>query len=175
MSHSPVSAASFRRMESKIRRLESQVDTLMRVLDTRDNPLNMSLTYAKELYTAISDQLKRGNWTEEEIAPWAEIFMRINEDDLRKLSIASEDPKPWTVLFRLCVSMISSVVSNDSYKSSLGLQQTHRTLGEARRRLRVSALCYADLYSTDMDRELRRFSLADSPLSVRDATVSALP
>ena len=55
---------------------------------------------------------------------------------------------PWTPFLRLCVAMIVHVQARDDYKTSIDVQLLHRRLTEGRRRLRVAALCYADLYES---------------------------
>jgi DNA-binding transcriptional MerR regulator len=169
-----VSRAEYLRMKAQVRRLEHQMETVLRILDTKSDPLRMSPDYAKGLYEAAASQLSAGIWVLEDIEKWNEVFMRVDEDDLFALSTAAGDSKPWKLLLRLCVAMTAFVLGRENYSTSLELQSTHKLLVEGRRRLRISAMCYMDIYSTDMDKDLRRYAMADSPSSVADRLKDAL-
>lgn len=140
-----VSREEMLRHRAKIRRLESHMEVVLRMLDAKDAPLNLSPSYSKELYTYAVDHLKKGSWSPEEIQPWTEIFDRLNEDDFEIMSKSAEDLHPWRVFLKLCTAMMGCVVSLSDYSTSLDLQNLHRVLAESRRRLRVSAFIYGEM------------------------------
>lgn len=162
----PVSRQEILLLSSKVKRLEYGLATVLRLLDAKDLPLGMTPAYAKELHAACLLQLGRSGWSAEEIAPWTEVFLRTDEDDLETLVSATGDHKPWVVLLRVCQTMTTDVVNNGSYSTSLGLQDMHRALAEGRRRLRASALVFEGRRSHGP--EIERLLLSDAPMSVVD-------
>jgi excisionase family DNA binding protein len=129
-------------LSARVRRLEAQLEVVLRVLDARVEPLKITPAYAKELITACKTKLTQVAWTLSEIQPWTEIFLRLDEDDLDVL--AADCEKPWALLLRLCAAMTACVVADTAYETSLELQSLHRTLVEGRRRLRVAALLHVE-------------------------------
>ena len=158
-------------LRAGLRRVRAELDLVLRILDMNEVPLQLTPDRAVQLYHAAVQELRSTAWTEEELLRWAEIFLRLQEEDFRVVH-AAVGSVPWTPFLRLCVSMIVYAREHKSYTTSLDLQSLHRRLTEARRRLRVSALCYSDLYESregEAQRELRRAALLDSPDSVREA------
>lgn len=156
------------------RRLRAEMDLVLQMLDMRDAPQGLTREEAEALYYGANEQLRRTSWDLSELAKWAEVFMHLQEEDFRVVAGVAEGP-PWTPFLRLCVSMIVYTHQHEGYKTSLDLQMLHRRLTEGRRRLRVSALCYSDLYEVREgveQRELRRAALLDSPASVRESLLS---
>lgn len=150
------------------------MEVVLRMLDAKDQPLRMTPDYAKNLYDACAGQLRLTDWTLEEVRPWIEIFLRIDEADFETVARAAEDRKPWKIFLRLNTAMTACLVKSPEYSRSLEAQATHRQLAEGRRRMRVSALCHLDLYGTVEDEELRRSVLADAPATVVDTLESIL-
>lgn len=138
----PVSRQEILLLSAKLSKLEYVVQTLLTLLDAKTVPLGISEEYGKQLLLAATEQLRRTNWEVEEIAPWLEVFLRIDEEDFSVLRRCTESQTPWVPFIRLCVSMTESVVATPAYSTSLSLQNTHRQLAEARRRLRASAIIF---------------------------------
>lgn len=159
-------------LRARLRRLETDMAAVLRVLDTRDAPLRMGAGYAQELHAACAQQLALGTWKPVEIEPWIEIFLRVDEDDFQAISEATSDRKPWKAFMSLCVAMSAAVVGYPDYTTSLELQGIHRRLAEGRRRMRVAALCHAEMHGS-LDTDVRRLVLSDMPVSVSD-TLSAV-
>jgi excisionase family DNA binding protein len=101
--------------------------------------------------------------------------LRLDRLEVGRLDGAVDDPKPWVPFLKLCLRMSQFLVEQPSYKTSVELQGLHREMNEGRRRLRISALCFMDLHSYDMDAAIRRAQLADSPRSVQDVLLSLAP
>ena len=130
---------------AKIRRLESHMEVVLRILDAKDDPLTLSEEYSAELYNLAGEQRKSGSWSVDQIKPWIEIFNRLSENDFEVMQKATKDLHPWRVFLKLCTSMMAQVVSDSEYVTSLELQGIHRLLAEARRRLRISAFIYGEM------------------------------
>jgi hypothetical protein len=162
----PVSRQEVLLLTSKVRRLEYSMSTVLRLLDAKDAPLGMTPSYAKELHAACVTQLSRTGWAVEEINPWVEIFLRIDEEDLTVVAKSTEDSKPWVALLRLCLAMSTSVVSEETYQTSLALQDVHRSLAEGRRRLRAAAVIFEG--SKGHATEVSTLLSQETPLSVVD-------
>lgn len=158
----------FLEMRARLTRVEHELAVLTRILDTREQPLRMSPAYAKELHAACGMQLASGKAGLAEIEAWAEIFLRMDEQDLEVISRVSEDLKPWVLYLRLNVAMTALLLNDPEYATSLAVQGLHKKLAEGRRRLRVSGLCHLEMNGST-DRDVRRHLLSDSPASVLDA------
>lgn len=161
-------------MKSRLRRVESQMKVVLRILDAKDDPLRMDAEYAKQLHSVAIQQLGVTGWHPVELEPWVEIFLRIDEEDFNVIYQCTQDAKAWRPFLLLCRRMTQYVYSRPDYETSLELQATHKQLAEGRRRLRVSAMCFADLYTGDLDAELRRHALADTPASILDVLENTL-
>lgn len=152
------------RHRAKIRRLESHMEVVLRMLDAKDAPLGMSIAYSAELYQFACSHLKKSSWEVAEMSPWTEIFDRLSEDDLETISKATDDPHPWRTFLKLCTSMMAFVVAKPEYTTSLDLQGLHRTLASSRRKLRVSAFIYGEMMGA-LAPELEGFAVANSSSS----------
>ena len=109
-------------LRAEVRRLSAQMEVVLRVLDTKTEPLSINEGYSKELHGLCLAQLSASTWMPAEIEPWLEIFLRIDEADFEVMAHATDDPKPWLPFLRLCVAMTARVVSIDSYATSVDLQ-----------------------------------------------------
>lgn len=156
---------------ASLRRLRAEMDLVLRILDMHEAPLQLSPERAHVMYHEATAELRSTAWAPEKLAGWADTFLRMQEEDLLVIARAV-GTVPWTPFLRLCVAMIVHVHGREDYKTSLDLQSLHRRLTEGRRRLRVAALCYSDMYETrtgEEGRELKRAALLDSPSSVRES------
>jgi excisionase family DNA binding protein len=160
---------------SQLRRMRAELDVVLKMLDTQREPLGIQKNFAPQLYQAAVDQLRAAEWDIRTLASWANVFLRIDENDFQVVREAVDDPKPWVPFLKLCLRMSQFLVEQPSYKTSVELQGLHREMNEGRRRLRISALCFMDLHSYDMDAAIRRAQLADSPRSVQDVLLSLAP
>jgi len=140
-----VSRQELIRLRSKVRRLESHMEVVLRILDAKDAALGLSPSYSSELYTFAVAHTKRGAWETTEIAPWVEIFDRLSEDDFVVMAGQTSDIHPWRTFLRLCTMMMGFVVTRPEYAASLELQGLHKILASSRRKLRISAFIYGEL------------------------------
>lgn len=156
------------RQRAEIRRMRAELDVVLRILDTRSEPLKLRGGHALGVYQAALSRLQQATWAVGDIAPWVRVFLRISEEDFREMQLASEDPRPWVPFLRLVHRMIGCVVKSPAYSTSMDLQQIHRELAECRRRVRISAMCFMDTYAYDMDTAIARSGLLPQGTSVKD-------
>lgn len=156
-----VSRQELLKQRAKIRRLEAHMEVVLRILDTKDHPLQLGVGSAEELYEFAKGHLQQGRWEVAEIRPWADIFDRLSEDDFEIMSGKTADPHPWRPFLRLCAAMITFVVNAKEYTTSLELQSLHRILVSSRRRLRISAFIYGEM-NQSLGYELQSPNMASS-------------
>ena len=164
-----VSREEMMKVNSRLRRLESRVETLLHVVDAKHEALGISASYAKTLHAACVEQLQITGWASSLMDPWIHIFMHIDEEDFQTMSEAVADSRPWLPFLRLCTSMSVYVAQHTDYVTSLELQAQHKLLTESRRRLRVSMLCHAELYGTVSDPQVRRMLSLGVPNTLLDS------
>jgi len=157
---SVVSREEVLQMKARLRRLESQVRTLLTIMDAKNEPLDMPSGYARDLHASCVEQLKYTGWDIGEMETWVSIFLRIDEDDFETIFKTTEDPKPWLPFMQLCASMTAHVAKHENYATSLELQAIHRELVEGRRRMRVSLVCFAETFGSISDPDARRLLAA---------------
>ncbi len=140
-----VSHTEIRQIRAQVRRLESQMSVVMRVLDMQNETLGMTAEYAKGLLDAAHKQLERAaaDTALADFENWSMIFGRMDETDLETFCRANNSDS-WKILLRLSSRMVSDVVARDDYKTSLEAQQTHRILADSRRRFRISCFIYLE-------------------------------
>jgi len=169
-----LSRKEFLKLKTTVRRLESHMEVVLRMLDTKMQPLGIGEEYSRELYQLAAQHLtERSSWRAEEIAPWIEIFDRLSENDFMVLCKATDNPKAWLVFLRLNVRMSECVVGDREYATSLELQNLHKLLSEARRRLRISAFIYSEMMG-NLEEELNRYGLIEAPKSTAESLFSKL-
>ena len=157
-------------LRAEVRQLRSEMSVVLRVLDMQDAPLRLTPEKARDLHDAAVRELSSTAWGAEEVLQWAEVLSRLQEEDLVVVHAAVQST-PWVPFLRLCVTLITYVTTHSSYDHSIDLQMLHRRLTEARRRLRVSAICYSEVYGVAAPgerREIDRAALLDSPGSTRE-------
>lgn len=155
-------------LKAQVRRLRAEMDAVAAILDTQSKPLQFKPKDAAAVYKACVGQLRAQEWSLDQIQPWIPVFMRLQEEDFQMIREETDDTRPWVPFLRLCMKMSAFLAGHSGYTTNLDMQSAHRQLAEGRRRLRVAALCYADLHAYNMDDAIRRARLADTPSSVRD-------
>ena len=162
-----VTQEEFAALRGKVRRLEATLDVVLRVLDAKDEPLSVTADYGRQLFVLCLDQLRRGGWAVQEMAPWSEVFLRLDETDIATVAAVVEDARPWLPFLRLCTAMTASVVRMPEYKSDLELQALHKKLAEGRRRLRMAAVIFSESRGA-VEPDLAKFSEYQIPSTVGD-------
>ena len=137
------STKKFRELQARVRKLEAQIDVLMRILDTKQLPLGLTEDECVELFTAAEASANE-RLTVDHVDAWLPVLLRIDENDLSTIEKNIKTARPWVPFLDLCLSLIVFVTSHKEYNMSLELQASHKELAEARRRLRLSALLYLE-------------------------------
>ena len=137
------SVKNFKKLQTKVKRLEAQMQVILKILDT--NQINLGLTEedAKELFAAATTTLDT-TLSKQHTEAWLPILLSLDEYDLEKVQLATKSDKPWYPFLSLCVALIVYTTGNKDYNTDLDMQLQHKELTEARRRLRLSALLYIE-------------------------------
>lgn len=162
----PVSRQEILLLNSRVAKLEYALQTVLTLLDAKTVPLGITAEYGEQLYRAAIDQLKLTAWSVDEILPWVDIFLRIDEHDFIVIRDATKVAVPWTPFIRLCVGMAESVVRAKNYETSLVAQDCHRQLAESRRRLRAAIVVYDGLHNGTSGLPAQTTSVVDALDSV---------
>ena len=138
------SVKNFKQLQARVKRLESQLKVVLKILDTNQIALGIQPEEGAELLSAANATLESA-YTDEHVEAWLPLLMSIDEFDLDNIQKGSKTDKPWYPFVSLCVAFIVYVTGNKDYKASVTLQLWHKELMEARRRLRLSALLYIEM------------------------------
>lgn len=159
------STKKFKELQVRVRKLEAQIDVLMRILDTKQLPLGVSKDEAVDLYTAAQDSLGI-ELTLDHVDAWLPILMRIDETDFNNIAEAAKTTKPWSPFLDLCISLIVFVFSHKDYRMSLNLQSIHKELTEARRRIRLGALLFVEERGPSQEIDRLAISAPDTTVEI---------
>ena len=168
-SHTPRTRGSRKEileLRAQVRKLQAEMEVVLRILDARVTPLNLTATTARQLHESAAQTLGRTSFSLEELEAWAEIFMSLTEESFHIMAEAVEDGRACVLLMKLCIAQVAHVATREDYETSLRVQKVHRTLVEGRRRLRVSALCYTEMYGVIRDPHLQ--PPTNTPRSIHD-------
>ncbi len=88
----------------KVETLESQVATMMRILNVKFEPLNLSDPEYRNLYAMIDAYSIQG-WPPHVEQQMADLFVRFRIEDLEKMEAVTGDQHPWRPILRLAVTM----------------------------------------------------------------------
>lgn len=133
------SIKKFRELRARVKRVEANMEVLMKILDTNQLPLGLTEEEATEIFEAAVITLK-SSISVEHVEAWMPLFMRLTEIDFKVIEKSLSTREPWKPFLDLCVSMIVHLVGHKDYSTSLHLQRLHQELSEGRRRLRLAAL-----------------------------------
>jgi len=103
----PVNKLTIANLAATVRRLERDLETVVRILNIRHEKLNLTETELVHLYKVVDQYSKKG-WSPHVEEPLAGYFMRLRYDQLETLSTKIKDPQPWKPFFRLASTMAKS-------------------------------------------------------------------
>jgi excisionase family DNA binding protein len=109
----PVNKKTLARMDARIQMLEKQVETMMRILDMRHEPLGLSVSQLNGLYVMAHHHLKN-QWSPHEELIWVDTFIRIRFDDFEEMQKMVDDEHPWRPLYQLCKAMLQAPCDPDN-------------------------------------------------------------
>lgn len=104
-----VNALLVLRMDAKIQVLEKQVETLMRLLDLRYEPLDLDKEDLTNLFE-MAVHLLTTPWSPHEEAMWCDVFVRIRLEDMEKI----DHPDPWRPFLSLAKVMLNHPYNPDN-------------------------------------------------------------
>jgi hypothetical protein len=88
----------------KVETLENQMATVLRILNVKFEPLNLSDPEYRSLY-AMMDSYSIQGWPPHVEQQMADLFVRFRIEDLEKLERVTEDKHPWRPILRLATTM----------------------------------------------------------------------
>ena len=104
-----VNALSVLRMDAEIQILKKQVETLMRLLDVRYEPLELDKEDLTNLFDMAAHHLKTP-WSPHEETMWCDIFVRMRLEDMEKI----DHPDPWRPFLSLVKVMFNNPYNQDN-------------------------------------------------------------
>ncbi len=99
-------AMTIAKMDAKLQIMEKQLETVMRMLDIRYEPLSLSDEDFGSLYMMAEHYLKTP-WAPHEETMWCDVFVRFRVEDMEKLAEVVGDPDPWRPFYALAKAMFS--------------------------------------------------------------------
>ena len=92
------------KLQVEIQTLKTQMATVMKILNVRYDPLDLTIPEYTFLYQA-AEQLSIDGWSPHMEEQWSEYFVRLQIEDLEKLEAVTNDPHPWRPILRLATTM----------------------------------------------------------------------
>jgi excisionase family DNA binding protein len=101
---SPVKKDVISVLQAQVQTLNMQMATVMRILNVRYTPLNLTIPEYLNIYKS-AQQMSTEGWAPHHEEIWSEYFVRITIEDLEGIELASEDKHPWRPILRLATTM----------------------------------------------------------------------
>lgn len=101
----PLSRETVRQHEARIHMLEKKVTFLMRLSDLHHDPLGLTAVELGRFHD-VAENCLAGNWPPQMEATWADMFVRLQVEDLDKLLTVRPDINPWLTFYSLCRVML---------------------------------------------------------------------
>jgi excisionase family DNA binding protein len=101
---SPVKKDVISVLQAQVQTLNMQMATVMRILNVRYTPLNLTIPEYLNIYKS-AQQMSTEGWAPHHEEMWSEYFVRITIEDLEGIELASEDKHPWRPILRLATTM----------------------------------------------------------------------
>jgi len=92
------------RLLTEVETLKSQMSTILRILNVKFDPLNLTTPEYRSLHT-MAELYSTEGWPPQAEQQWADIFVRLRIDDLEEMKEATGDEHPWRCLLRLATTM----------------------------------------------------------------------
>lgn len=108
----PVNKMTIGRLDARVQMLEKQLSVVLRILDMRHEPLNLSVSQLNSLYVMAQHHLEN-QWSPHEENIWVDTFLRITIEDFEEMSKMVEDEHPWRPLYQLCRAMLQAPCDYD--------------------------------------------------------------
>jgi excisionase family DNA binding protein len=140
----PMSRKTFFQLWARVQRLEADMVVVKRGLGVGGSPLRPTKQEAILLSEHARRALDAGQWGEEELVSWADLFDRADEVFFETLDAALEASDGWLPFYQLCVAQMKQVSFDPRFKTSLSLQALHSHLTQGLQHIRQAALVYIE-------------------------------
>ncbi len=98
----PVNKLTLALMNSKILRLEAEMEVVKRMLNMRAAPLGLSTMELVSAYGYCAHVLKEPSDIQD-LNMWVDLFIRLRTEDLESISSETKDAHPWRPFYSLCL------------------------------------------------------------------------
>jgi DNA-binding transcriptional MerR regulator len=92
------------RLLAEVETLKSQMSTVLRILNIKFDPLNLTTPEYRSLHR-MAELYSNEGWPPQAEQQWADTFVRLRIDDLEEMKDASGDEHPWICLLKLVTTM----------------------------------------------------------------------
>jgi len=92
------------RLMTEVETLKSQMSTVLRILNVKFDPLNLTTPEYRSLYR-MAEHYSAEGWPPQSEQQWADTFVRLRIDDLEEMKEATGEAHPWICLLRLATTM----------------------------------------------------------------------
>jgi excisionase family DNA binding protein len=101
---SPVKRDMVTALQVQVQTLQMQMATVMRILNVRYTPLDLTVPEYLSLYKSAEEMSTQG-WSPQHEEIWSEYFVRITVEDMEGIETATGDKHPWRPFLRLVTTM----------------------------------------------------------------------
>jgi excisionase family DNA binding protein len=108
-----VNAMTVARLTAKVEVMEKQLETVMRLLDIRYEPLELNDEDMGSLYL-MAEHYTKTPWAPHEEAMWSDVFVRLRIEDIERMVEVVGDPDPWRPLYALAKAMFGHPHNTDN-------------------------------------------------------------
>ena len=117
------------RLLTEVETIKSQMSTVLRILNIKFDPLNLTPPEYRSLYEMTEIYSNEG-WPPQAEQQWADIFVRLRIDDLEEMKEVSGDEHPWRGLLRLATTMqLNAYDNNLQNQLTSGKANVHNVAG----------------------------------------------
>ena len=114
---------TLRRQDARIHMLEKRVSLLMRLHDLHNDPLKTTAVELKSFYE-MAEYCLAETWSPHQEQTWVDFFVRLQLEDLEKLSTVIQDDDPWLMFHSLCCALLKKPHDSD-YEVQLRAGKAH--------------------------------------------------
>jgi DNA-binding transcriptional MerR regulator len=102
-----INKTTIARLDAEVRMLRKQLDTVMRILDLRHDPIKLTAPELLSIYRMANHFLTQP-WSPHDEESWSDTFIRIQLSDFEKMSEITQDEHPWRPFYSLVKAMFEN-------------------------------------------------------------------
>ena len=133
--HRVVNPENFNRLSLRVKRAESNLMLVNRVLELRRDPIRLPDHELALLYQGCLGMITENSFEFKELQNWSDIFLRVDDWFFQKLRSLTGDESPTAKFYALAKKMLGSVRAAKGFKTSVELQAAADLLDKSRRQL----------------------------------------